>query len=326
MDKLGVMAQEIHSTLDGQYEFDTFLIGTSLATQFIEKEDEVRSKYRIRGKISIKSHITSEVREKFQRLTSAKEVFEKPDLMITLNIFWNKDHTISTRARSMIAAGRYTKNQRGISQREPKPQTISSLADNQPNIANNSNVRSVEAIISDTVIAATECSEVRFSWLGSEDKNSLVLGRGRPFYVEVLNPKKRTFLNNTITVNEHHVSAQLDFLSAGFPRSPLRSRTITRILIRCLESGLEPNLNKLDSLAGTTVKLKSKFSLSEKKIYSVMVNRVDNNQFYLTIDADSGLSIKQFVGGMEYANPNVSMLVAANCDCVYFDILDVIVQ
>ena len=150
----GVMAQEIHSTLDGQYEFDTFLIGTSLATQFIEKEDEVRSKYRIRGKISIKSHITSEVREKFQRLTSAKEVFEKPDLMITLNIFWNKGHTISTRARSMIAAGRYTKNQRGISQREPKPQNISNLADNRPNIANNSSVRSVEAIISDKVIAA----------------------------------------------------------------------------------------------------------------------------------------------------------------------------
>lgn len=246
--------------------------------------------------------------------------------MITLNIFWNRDHTISTRARSIIAAGRYTKNQRGISQREPKPQTVSSLADNQPNIANNSNVRSVEAIISDKIIAATECSEVRFSWLGSEDKNSLVLGRGRPFYVEVLNPKKRTFPNNTITVKEHHVSAQLDFLSAGFPRSPLRSRTITRILIRCLESGLEPNLNKLDSLAGTTVKLKSKFSLSQKKIYSVMVNRVDNDQFYLTIDADSGLSIKQFVGGMEYANPNVSMLVGANCDCVYFDILDVVVQ
>ena len=46
---MDAIAQEMHSALDDQYEFNSFLIGTSLATQFIEREDEVRAKFKIRG-------------------------------------------------------------------------------------------------------------------------------------------------------------------------------------------------------------------------------------------------------------------------------------
>ena len=87
LDKIDAIAQEMHSALDDQYEFDSFLIGTSLATQFIEREDEVRAKFKIRGMMSIKNHITSAIRSKFRTLTSAREKFEKPDLLIILNIF-----------------------------------------------------------------------------------------------------------------------------------------------------------------------------------------------------------------------------------------------
>jgi tRNA pseudouridine synthase 10 len=162
--------------------------------------------------------------------------------------------------------------------------------------------------------------------VGSEDKNSLVLGRGRPFFVEILNPKKRTFSNNTLIISESEIHARLDILDEGFPRSLTRSRTVTKILIHCSESLSEKDLKQLDSLAGSTVKLKNRFSSIEKKIYSVLVDRINRSQFYLTTIADSGLPIKQFVGGIEYANPNISMLIGSNCECISFDILDVIIQ
>ena len=105
---------------------------------------------------------------------------------------------------------------------------------------------SIEGIISDKVIADTKGSDVRFSWVGSEDKNSLVLGMGRPFFVEILNPKKRTFSNNTLIINEYQIQARLDILDAGFPRSPTRSRTVTKILIRCSETLSERDLKRLE--------------------------------------------------------------------------------
>ena len=187
--------------------------------------------------MSIKNHITSAIRSKFRTLTSAREKFEKPDLLIILNIFSDKSYSFTTKSKAIVAAGRYTKNQRGIYQRRPKAEEIDTQLD-----VNSSNCMSIEGIISDKVIADTKGSDVRFSWVGSEDKNSLVLGMGRPFFVEILNPKKRTFSNNTIIINEYQIQARLDILDAGFPRSPTRSRTVTKILIRCSESLSERDL------------------------------------------------------------------------------------
>lgn len=320
MDKINLIPHEIHSKLKIDYEYNTFLIGTSLAAQFIEREDEIRAILKIRGMISIKQHITSAIRKKFRVLTKASEKFDKPDILITVNISQDSSYNITTKSRSILASGRYTKNERGIYQRSPKSQEIIQLNDiRQFHL-------SIEDIISRKVLAATMGSDVRFNWIGSEDKDSLVLGNGRPFFVEILDPRKRSFRNNSLIIEEGRIIARLAILDTGYPRSGTRTRTITKIMIRCTEPLSTNDLKKLDSLTGTIVKLKSKFALIEKRIYSVLVDKIDKSLFYLTINADGGLPIKQFVGGKEYADPNVSMLLSSQCDCLSFDILDVIIQ
>jgi tRNA U54 and U55 pseudouridine synthase Pus10 len=39
--------------------------------------------------------------------------------------------------------------------------------------------------------------------------------------------------------------------------------------------------------------------------------------------AEGGLAIKQFVEGREYISPNVSTAANLQCECLFFDILDV---
>ncbi|HEY7570266.1 MAG TPA: hypothetical protein VH796_02740 [Nitrososphaeraceae archaeon] len=320
MDNINLIPHEIQSKLKDDYEFNTFLIGTSLAAQFIEREDEIRAILKIRGMISIKQHITSALRKKFRTLTRANEKFEKPDILITVNIFPDCSYNITTKTRSIIAFGRYTKNQRGLYQRSPKSQEITKLNTNSPIQL------SIEDIISSKVLAATMGDNVRFNWIGSEDKDSLVLGSGRPFFLEIQDPRKRRFPNNSLIIEEGKISARLAILETGYLTSGTRTRTITKIMIRCTKPLSAEDLKKLDSLTSTIVKFKSKFALIEKKIYSVLVDKIDLSLFYLTINADSGLPIKQFVGGKDYANPNISMLLSSQCDCLSFDILDVIIQ
>src|SRR3989304_319937 len=50
---------------------------------------------------------------------------------------------------------------------------------------------SVEGKISKLLFEKFNGTQTKITWIGGEDKNSLVLGNGRPFFAKLLNPKKR---------------------------------------------------------------------------------------------------------------------------------------
>jgi tRNA pseudouridine synthase 10 len=97
----------------------------------------------------------------------------------------------------------------------------------------------------------------------------------------------------------------------------------TKIYIKCENALTKKNLKKLNSLSGSVVSFKSKSKMAIKRIYSARIHQIGSNQFALTIVADGGLMIKQFVGGEEYMKPNISEILGDKCGCVTFDILDV---
>jgi tRNA pseudouridine synthase 10 len=61
--------------------------------------------------------------------------------------------------------------------------------------------------------------------------------------------------------------------------------------------------------------------MATKKIRSAHAKKIGTREFLLTIHADGGLPIKQFVGGEEYIEPNLSKVLNAKCECVTFDVL-----
>jgi tRNA U54 and U55 pseudouridine synthase Pus10 len=56
------------------------------------------------------------------------------------------------------------------------------------------------------------------------------------------------------------------------------------------------------------------------------VQKVYSNRFAITVVADGGFQVKQFIGEREYAKPNISEIVDSKCKCISFDILDVYMQ
>jgi tRNA U54 and U55 pseudouridine synthase Pus10 len=85
-------------------------------------------------------------------------------------------------------------------------------------------------------------------------------------------------------------------------------------------------MRKLRELAGAEVSYHNRSKLATKRIRFASVRRLDANNLALTIVADGGLMIKQFVGGEEYMKPNISEVLSCKCECVKFDILDVELQ
>ncbi len=337
MDNLGAIANSILAAVKG-FEFDTFLIGAMLSAQLYEREDAMRARLKIRGRENIKHYLTRELGMRLTRLTRKQVEYGKPDIMITLTIDKENNVDVAVISRPLAFAGVYIKKSRGLPQKQDRRCTsCGGKGCNSCNYSGISGYDSVEGIIANELVQITRGQTPKFTWIGSEDRSSLVLGSGRQFYVRVFNPKKRKLRkgsnnnnnnNKTTTIKANGIKATLSVIN-DIPVIQPRFTVKTKIHIRCEN----PLTNKIlreklvSSLSGSKVRFENKSKkIGVKSIHSVYIRQLDSNQFTLTIVADGGLMIKQLVGGEEYMRPNISELLGMKCKCVLFDILDVQLQ
>lgn len=306
------------------YEFATFLVGATLPTPLFEREDALRARLKIRGRESVKTQLTRELGTRIAKRTGKKADYMRPDLTINLVIDRDGGVEAAARARLLAVAGRYVKRERGLPQKQEKcPMCLGkgcSLCDNTGLAIG---VQSVEGVIAKHLVSATKGHTPRFSWVGSEDRESLVLGRGRPFFAKISDPKVR---RPKLKFSEGGVEIRITAVLDDIPDVQARFVTKTRIDIRCDRPVGPDDAKKLRALAGSEVRFQSRSTkMAAKKIYSVRVRKSSSggNGLTLTVTADGGLPIKQFVGGEEYIEPSISKLLAAKCQCSTFDVLAV---
>jgi tRNA pseudouridine synthase 10 len=321
MDDLDLIADEIADAVQG-YEFNTFLIGATLPIQIYEREDALRARLKIRGKESAKNQLTRELGLRLSRLAKKKVEYMKPDITISLTIDRENSVDVAVKSRPLAIAGRYVKKSRGVPQKQDRCPYCEGKGCNSCNYSGLSGYESIEGMIAKGLMEMTGGQTPRFTWIGSEDQNSLVLG-GRPFYARVFNPKKRKLKKKNISGSG--IRATLSVIKEE-PELQPRFKVKTRILARCDKPLTKDDIKKLDALTGAWVSYENRSKTAFKRIYYSRARRIDGSQFALTIVADGGLMIKQFVGGEEYMKPNISEILGGKCECVTFDILNVSLQ
>ncbi|MEM3094006.1 MAG: tRNA pseudouridine(54/55) synthase Pus10 [Nitrososphaera sp.] len=308
------------------YEFETFVIGATLPTQIYEREDAMRARLKIRGRESVKNQLTRELGMRLARLIRKKAEYMKPDLTVSLVIDKENNVDVAVKSRPLMLSGRYVKKSRGVPQKQDRcPDCEGRGCSSCNNTGGLSGNGSVEGVIAKGLVEMTGGQAPKFSWIGSEDQSSLVLGSGRPFYARIYNPKKRKLKRSRISGSG--VVATLSVIEEeDEPDLQPRFKVKTRIHAKCEKELTKDDMKKLGSLAGAEVSYENRSKMATKKIYSAWARRINDNQFSLTMVADGGMMIKQFVGGEEYMKPNISEILGKKCECVGFDILDVSLQ
>jgi tRNA pseudouridine synthase 10 len=331
--------QRIRETLNDDYQFDTFLIGATLPANLFEKEDQIRARFKIRGRENIKSQLIRDLRKKFSEVTKKRIDILHPDLTINLQFQKNTSLEINTKMRPLIMLGRYIKKNRGIPQRsggehnsgnevyiQSEPYRIVSQTPRQASVIRTLEDASIQSIMSKEILRITKGEALKFSWIGSEDENSLVLGSGRPFFVQIRNPKTIHLNQKTLRFQEYGLFVNIEEFFERLPEQPVQFIAKTRIVIQASRQiGKEGGL-KIKSLANSIVVFqnqKNKSRSSAKRIYSIDIVKINNKIFELDVIADGGLAIKQFVEGREYISPNISAVANLQCKCLLFDILDI---
>lgn len=322
MSRLDELADRVFASAK-QYQFDTFLVGATLPTQLYEREDALRARLKIRGRESVKSQLTKELGLRLSKLTGKKVDFSRPDVAINIIINKDGDVQVAARARPLVVQGVYTKKERGLEQKQDK---CTMCLGKGCNLCDNSGLagfESIEGIIARHLMSATGGQSPRFSWVGSEDKDSLVLGSGRPFFAKISDPKVR---RPKMRFSEAGVRARMTAVLDDIPDTQARFTVKTRILAKCGRPIMQSDIRLARSLAGAEARFQNRAKMAVKKIHSVQAKKMGDSELQLTITADGGLPIKQFIGGEEYIEPNLSKVLNAKCECVTFDVLAVEMQ
>jgi tRNA pseudouridine synthase 10 len=297
------------------YDFKTFLVGAKLKPSILDRDDHLRSQFKLKGIDGIKTSITRELAKQFSRKTKRVHDLADPDLTITVDF---KTESCEAHSKSLYVSGRYVKPIRGIPQKQKPCQNCLGKGCVTCQRHGMTDFDSVEGMICKYLFDKFGATQAKITWIGGEDSTSVVLGRGRPFFAKLLNPKKRK-----PKIPDKDQSDKITILGlkqiSKIPQGPIPFVSKVKLYI-VTENPITPEtLVKLEELNNNTVAIYEKSGKrSEKKIYSIKYAMESQYSFYLSMTLDGGVPLKHFVAG-EDIFPNVSDLLSNKSKLERFD-------
>jgi len=301
-----------------QYDFSSIIVGALIKPSIIDRDDYIRSKYKLKGIDSVKTDITKELGKQFIKKTKKIIDFLNPDLTFTINF---KDESCQLRSKPIIFQGRYTKSVRGLTQKQKSCDNCLGKGCRICNFHGISEYNSVEGKISEFLFNKFGGTTAKFTWVGGEDKDSLVLGLGRPFFVKLQNPLKRNIrILNSVNLNS--VIIHNFKIISDSPKTSIKFNS-SIVLGISTENEISTNIKKLKTIPNKPVIVYEKSGKrSEKIISNLKYKKTAKNHFMLFMKAEGGLPIKRFVDGDD-VTPGISQVMNDKCTCNAFDFLEI---
>ena len=303
------------------YKFRTFSIGTIIKPSIVDRDDALKSEFKLRGIDGVKSDITKELVKLFSKKTKKIANYIDPDIIFTVNL---KEPSCNLRSKPIVISGRYTKSKRGYSQKQKSCDNCSGKGCRTCNFHGISEFNSVEGVISKLIFKKFGGTTTKFTWIGGEDKSSLVLGSGRPFIVKLQNPLKRKiklpdYVSDLISI------FNLKIIDDS-PKTPLKFSSLVTIKISTDSKFDAKYLKKLKNLKNSPIIVSEKSGRSyEKKIFDINYKKTSDQIILVKMRIEGGLPIKRFVIGND-VTPNISGIIGTNCVPDKFDFLEIIVN
>ncbi len=325
-----------------EYEFNTFLVGIELPVKAEEREDEFRATFNVEYGESIKLEFGRLLSAKIALYSGGKKVeFRKPEVVVLLNPMTEE---IRVQVNPLFITGRYKKLARGIPQSKWFCTNCKGKGCEKCNWTGKMYPESVEEIISQPLLEATGGIKTSFHASGREDIDARMLGKGRPFVIEVSQPKRR-FIDlkkleetvNTYAKGKVEISS-LRFVDKDFVRRLKKAESAQkeyRVTVEFESNVTDADLKLLEEkLTNTVVKQRTPTRVlhrradltREKYIYEVKVRRLSPKKVEMRIRCEGGLYVKELVTGDDgRTSPSVSELLGQKAKPIKLDVLNVII-
>ncbi len=336
-DEIAHFVDLISQALEG-YEFETFLIGSKIDEDIQEKEQRLWEQEHIQDAEPLKMEINREIGKILEPQLRKTVDIPNPDIMAVIDTAFDQ---VTLQISSLFIYGRYKKFQRGIPQTKWPCQVCQGKGCKRCNYTGKLYETTVEELIAKKALEMTSGTDESFHGSGREDIDARMLGTGRPFILEVKNPKKRhidlavleketnTALKGIIEISQLRFSNREEIARI----KAAEFRKTYRVIIEASEPLNKEKLIKVaQSLQGQLIKQltptrvahRRAHKIRERHIYNCTIESVEGIIASMTIETESGTYVKEFVSGDDNkTQPNLSELIGIPCKVKELDVIDV---
>jgi tRNA pseudouridine synthase 10 len=341
----GLIDKIIQNIKEMKVEFSTFLVGCRVQPEIIQKEENIHNEVKFsveevkeeEAKESVKKELNREIGKRLA-LQMEKEVdFDNPNLVIVVDFVQDN---VEIQINPLFIEGRYRKLIRGIPQTRWPCRKCKGKGCENCNYTGKMYQESVEELISPEAVKLTHGSESKFHGAGREDIDVRMLGRGRPFVLEIKEPLQRNpDLEKLQVIINQHAKGKVEVLDLKMVGKERRSqiKTSSTDTYKTYQAVVEletdvsiDDLSSLNSLKAIDQRTPLRVShrradkIRKRKVRSINVKKLDQRFIELIIECEGGLYIKELISGDENrTQPNVSSILNTNARCVQLDVLEV---
>ncbi|MEM7826993.1 MAG: tRNA pseudouridine(54/55) synthase Pus10 [Candidatus Aenigmatarchaeota archaeon] len=287
-----------------KYQFKTFVVGTVLSSDLLEREERLWELVGINFCEPIKAEINRTIGRMIEKRLGVVTDLKYPDINVLLNLETNN---IKVKANPLFIQGEYQKLVRGISQSKSRRYKIS-----------------VEEIIAKPIMKITKGKDHKFHGAGREDVDARCLD-WRPFVLEIIEPRYRFFDLKKIEKNvDKKIKVRGLKLSNIDVVRRLKSIKIDKeyeVLVNCNKEITKNDLKKLKKLVTVIsqhtpkrVLQRRANKLRKRMVKSIKVKYLSKKSFLLRIRSEAGLYVKELVTGDDgRTKPSVTEILRCKC-------------
>lgn len=308
------------------FEFESFLLGCSFP--YSVSEDE---------KALLKKQFQFALVDALRKSMNKKPVFERPDISIIVDFNSRK---VSFEVASVFVLGRYNKFSRQIAQTVFYCPKCKGRGCTNCQFKGKLGLETVEELIGKQAQPLFNAAGFAFHGAGREDVDVRMLGNGRPFVLELIEPKKRSMdlslLQKTInqTANEKIKIFDLAYCTKKKVSELKEDRHEKKyaVIVQCERKF---DQKKLVDLHGKSFVVAQQTPLRvvgrradivrNRNCHIELVKPLDDTSFEIVLVTEAGLYVKEFVSGENgRSQPSLSGLLDNSCECKQLDVLEVI--
>ncbi len=325
-----------------EYEYSSFLVGIELPVEVEEREDEFKARFDVEYGENIRLEFGRILGKKIAAYSQKPVEHRKPDVVALLNPMTSE---IRVQVNPLYIAGKYKKLVRGLPQSKWFCTNCRGKGCEKCNWTGKRYPESVEELISEPILKVTGGTKTSFHASGREDIDARMLGKGRPFVIEIAQPKRRFLDLKQVeeAVNAHAKGkvevSELRFVNKDFVRKLKGAESAQkeyRVTVEFEKEVTDADLQLLEEkLTRAVIKQRTPLRVlhrradltREKYIYEVKAKRLSPNRAELKVRCQGGLYVKELVTGDDgRTTPSVSEILGNRAKPMKLDVLKVIVR
>ncbi len=314
-------------------ESDNFLIGTRVEPEIAKREKEIWEEYGLDQAEPIKAELNREIGKLALPMIHRPVEFRNPQVVACVD---TRFADVAVDISPIFIAGRYNKFSREIPQTIWPCRVCHGKGCDHCHGKGKMYETSVQEIIGDVALEMTGGTEHFFHGMGREDIDARMLGDGRPFVLEISNPRVRRIDLDELKERADNDLAAFQDLHYVQREAVERYKEAAADKVYRVHVLADGKVNKeavvevalsfkdanIDQRTPRRVEHRRADLVRKRRIHWVEADAITDDSFDLELETDSGTYVKEFVSGDDgRSTPSFSERLGVQCRVETLDVL-----